>query len=560
VSGIRVVPLREQILGDVRPAILVLTGAVGLLLLIACANVANLLFARGAERVTELSVRAALGAGRGRIFRQLLTESVLLAALGGVFGVGVARLMLAGILSLGPPELPRLDTVRLDAPVLAFAAGAAVLTALLFGLAPAIQLAGPRPLALLRGAGRGVTGDRQRARMRDLLVVGEIALSLVLLIGAGLLMRSFLALRANDPGFSVERRATVQTFLWDRNPTPEQRRQRAAAIAERIEALPEVESVGLVSALPFHPSQIDARGTLAIEGRPPAAPGEEMLAYTTVASPGYFPVMGIPVVAGRPLDQRDRSDAPRVALINETLARRFFPDEDPVGKRVTIGVMGPPVLREIVGVVGDVRPVSLQSEPRPELYVPFEQVSTGSVTFVASATAFAAAESARLVGLLREAVWAVDPDQTVYHAATVEDLVAETLAERRFHLTLLAVFSLAALLLATLGMYGLVAYAAARRVPEIGVRVAMGARPGDIRRLFLAQGLRLGVPGLLIGAFGAIFATRFLANMLYGVGATDAATFLGWAVVLLLVLLAGAWLPARRAARLDPALALRRGA
>jgi putative ABC transport system permease protein len=552
--GIKLVALEEQILGEARPVLLVLFGAVVLLLLIACANVANLLLARGAERAGELSVRAALGAGRGRLVRQLVTESTLLAAVGAAAGLAVARAALVTIFALGPPELPRLSQANLDGRVLAFAGVMTLLTAVLAGLAPALHLAGSRPLSFLRGTGRGITGDRARTRLHGALVVSEIAISLVLLIGAGLLMRSFLELRANDIGFRVERRAELQTFLWDRNPTAEQRRQRVASIVERMASLPGIESIGVVSALPFHPSQIAAQGTLVIEGRPPLPAGESQQVFTTVASPAYFDVMEIPLVAGRSFTARDRADAPAVALINETLARLYFPTEDPVGERVTIGVMSAPVSREIVGVVADVRPLDLASEPRAELYVPYEQSSTGSVTFVASTSG----NPAHLVQPMREAVWSVDPDQTIYHASTIEGLVAETLAERRFNLLLLAAFSLAALALATLGMYGVVAYATGQRVQEIGVRVAMGARPRDIRRIFLLHGLTLGLPGVLLGVGGALLLTRFLASMLYGVRPIEPLVFFESAAVLLAVTLAGAYFPARRAARVDPALALRR--
>ncbi|MGH9360374.1 MAG: FtsX-like permease family protein, partial [Thermoanaerobaculia bacterium] len=341
--------------------------------------------------------------------------------------------------------------------------------------------------------------------------------------------------------------------LWDRNPTAEQRRQRLAELAARFEAVPGVEEVAVVSALPLHPHQISAQDELIREDRPDAHPGESTLVYTTVASPNYFRLMGIPLRAGRPFGPRDRDDAPPVALVNEALAKRFFPAEDPVGRRVTVGVMGRPTSREIVGVVANVRPTALDSDPRAELYVPYQQSATGSVTFVVRARTDAAA----LLPTLRALVWQVDPDQSVYHTATLDRLVSDTLVSRRFNLLLLAAFSAVALALATLGIYGLISFLAGQRRQEIGIRMALGARRGDIVGMIVRQGLRLGLPGVALGVLGALLLTRFLRHLLYEVTPTDPVAFVGLSALLLATTAAGAYLPARRAAGADPGKVLR---
>jgi putative ABC transport system permease protein len=550
-AGIRAVPLATQVLGAVRPALLVLLAAVGFLLLIACANVASLLLALGVERQPELAVRAALGAGRARLARQLATESALLAALGGAVGIGVAFLAVRILGGLVPPDLPRAGSIAVDGRVLTFAGAVTLVTALVFGLLPALRFSRTGAATALGGGRRAGAGPRA-SRLRGALVVAEVALALVLLVGAALLARSFAALLANDPGFQVESRLALQIFLWDRNPTPAARLQRVAELVDRFRALPGVEDVGVVSALPFHPSQIDARGELRIEGEATAR-GEERQTFTTVASAEYFRLMSIPLVAGRMFEERDRQDTPLVALVNQTLARRFFPGQDPVGRRVTVGVMDRPQSREIVGVVGDVRPTALDSEPRPELFVPFAQTASGSMTFVVRVRGDAAA----LVPPLRAAVWEVDPDQSVYHSGTLDGLVRRTLLERRFHLTLLGAFSLVALALAAVGVYGLANFSVSQRLREIGVRMALGARPRDVARLVVGEAFRLGLPGVLLGTAAALALTRFMAPMLYGVRPTDARSFIGTAAVMLAVAALGALVPAGRAAAGDPLRALR---
>jgi predicted permease len=550
---INAVAFEEQVLGDVRPALLVLLVAVGFVLLIACANVASLLLARAAERERELAVRAALGAGRPRLVRQLVTESLALALLGGVLGIALAYGGVRVLVALSPPNLPRLEAIAVDARILTFALAITLLTAVLFGLAPALRASRPDLLTPLRAAGRVLSGAIERLNLRRALVAGEIALALVLLIGAGLLVRSFVALLDQDLGFAAENRATFQAFLWDLNPAPEQRLQRARAITEALATTPGVEAVGITNAVPFHPSQIDGMSSLVVDGRPLPATGEEQRVYTLIATPEYFRVMGIPVLAGRPFGPTDRAGAPGVALVNQTLARRFFPDEDPVGKRVRFGVMGSPQDWEIVGVVGDVRPRTLDGEPRPEAFVPLEQTANGSLTFVIKTRD----RVADLVPTLRQRFWTAAPNQAIYYEATMEDLIATTLVERRFHLVVLGAFSVVALTLATIGVYGLMAYSMSLRTGEISVRMALGARAGEIVSMVVRDGVKLAVPGIVLGAAGALALTRYMRTMLYQVAPTNPATYVQLAALVLFLAAAASLIPARRAASQDPARALR---
>jgi putative ABC transport system permease protein len=546
-AGINVVPLEDQIFGGVRTGLLVLLLAVGFVLLIACANVASLLLAAGSERGRELAVRAALGAGRNRLVHQLVTESVLLALIGGAVGLFVAWAGIRALILLSPDTLPRVESMALDGRVLGFSLAVTLLTAVLFGLAPAWRFSRPDLLSTLRASGRSLTAGRERNRLRRMLVIGEIALALVLLIGAGLLMRSFVTLLGNDLGFATTNRVTLQAFLWDLNPTPEQIAQKVATLEQAFATTPGVLDVGAVSSLPFHPHAIDAQTKLTINDRP--LPAHELPSvHTTIVTPTYFRTLEIPLRRGRALDERDRPDAPRVALINDALARRYFPDENPVGKHITVGAMSRSASREIVGVVGDVRPLAFDSEARPEIYVPFAQSVTGSVTFVIR-TGRAAD---RMLPVLRERLWQVDERQSIYWSATLDELVGVTLVERRFHLVLLASFSAIALILATIGIYGLISFATQQRINEIGVRLALGAERKQIVGMIVSQGLRLALPGVALGILGALVLTRFLQTLLYGVRPTDPATFTQIAVLMIVVAGAASLIPARRAVRGSP--------
>lgn len=546
-----VLPLKDRVLAGVRTALLVLLGAVGFLLVIACTNVASLLLARGIERERELSVRAALGASRPRLIRQLVTESLLLGLLGCAAGLALALLGVKVISRLAPPDLPRIDTIGLDGRVLVFSFALSVLAALLFGFSPALRYSQPGVSAAIAGS-RSHTLSRSGLRLRSLLVVGEIALALVLLVSAGLLARSFVRLLENKLGFEVGHRASLQIFLWDSAPTVTARIERVQALTERFGAIPGVDGVGVTSALPFHPSQIDVESEIEIDGRA-NPPGLEYRAQATVASPRYFKVMGIPLLRGRAFTEADAKEAPQVAILSESLARRIFPNGDPVGQKVTFGVMGRPLSREIVGVVGGVRPTTLDSAPREEIYVPYAQSGTGSATFVVRTRGDAAA----VLPAMREIVWELNPTKAIYHTGTLEEMMRATLVERRFNLALLAAFSVVAFALAAIGIYGLISFSAGLRRNELGVRLALGGNREQIIGLFLRQGLLLGVVGTAIGIAASLGLTRFLASMLYGVEAKDPMTLGGSAVTMLLIAGLASTVPAWRASRADPAEALR---
>lgn len=548
-SGLEVVPLRDLIVGPVQRGFGVLLGVAAFVLLIACASVAGLLLARGADRERELAVRASLGAGHGRLAQQLLTESLVIGLVGGAAGFVVARFGLELLLAMAPADLPRIGSATIDLRVLGFLLAATLLATALAGVAPAWRLSRPDLMSVLR---RGAGAGGARVRLRSALVATEIALAFVLLIGAGLLARSFVQLTRNDLGFDPGGRAEVQLFLWDRNPTPAARLARLDEMLERIRALPGVEFAGATTALPFHPSQIGSRGGLHIEGQPPVEPGQEDRVHTIAVTPEYFAVMGVPLRAGRAFTAHDDAAAARVAIVNEAFARRYFPGESAVGRRIAIGYMGAPVSREIVGVVGDVRMQSYRDAAEPQVFMPVAETGTGSVTIVAHGGA-----SAGLVGRMREAVWAVDPGQSVYHAASVEELVATTLAAERFQLLLVGAFSSLALLLAAIGIYGLIGTIARARRREFGVRLALGARPREIERLMVASGLRFALPGIVVGVAGALLVTRVIRSLLYATSPAEPATYAQIIALVLAVVIAAAWLPARQVLARDPVRALR---
>jgi putative ABC transport system permease protein len=478
---------------------------------------------------------------------QLGTESLLLAVIGGAIGLFVAWVGIRGLILLSPANLPRVETMTVDGRVLGFSLTITLLTAVLFGLVPALRFSRPDLLSILRASGRSLTAGRERNRLRGVLVVGEIALALVLLIGAGLLMRSFVMLLRNDLGFATENRVSLQTFLWDLNSTPEQLLQKVAALEQAFAATPGVRDVGVVSSLPFHPHAIDAQTRLTINDRP-LPPTELPTVHTTIVTPSYFRNLDIPIEKGRSLDERDRAGAPAVVLINQALARRYFSGVNPVGKYITVGAMSRPVSREIVGVVGDVRPLAFDSEARPEIYVPFAQNVTGSVTFVIRT----ARDAGKMLPILRDRLWQVDERQSIYWSATLDELVGVTLVERRFHLVLLASFSAIALILATIGIYGLISFATQQRTNEIGVRMALGAERKQIVGMIVGQGLRLALPGVALGMAGAFALTRFLQTLLYGVRPTDPLTFTQIALLMIGVAAAASFIPARRAVRGSP--------
>jgi len=550
--GARVIPLAEQMRAGARPALLLLLGAAGFVLLIACANVANLLLARGAARQKEFAIRAALGAVRARLVRQLITESVSLAVLGGVGGMFVAWWGVDTVLAFGPGNLPKQAEIGFDGRVLVFALAVSVLTALIFGLAPALRFSKPDLQETLKEGGRAGDGSAPH-RLRNVLVVSEIALALTLLIGAGLLVRSFVRLLQVDPGFATRKAISLEVHVWGSSRTPQQRAAFFEQTLDRIAALPGVEAAGAVSALPFHDNSIDINGTFTLEGQPLPPPGQEPSAFLTSVTADYFAAMGIPLRRGRFFTSFDREGAQPVALISETTARRFWPDEDPVGKKIKLGFVGASKVREIVGVVGDARHDGLDSDPRTEVFLPHLQEPYGSMTYIVRTTA----EPSTLVQAVKNEVWAVNKNLPFSSIATIDELVSRSLGERRFNLLLLGAFAAIALTLAGVGIYGLMSFSTSRRTHEIGVRMALGAQTRDIIKQVLKEGMTLTIAGVGLGLIASMALTRLLSSFLFGVSATDPLTFIVISLVLAGVALVACFVPARRATRVDPMIALR---
>jgi len=556
--GARVDALHELLVADVRPALLVLAGAVALLLLVACANLAHLLMAHALGRRREIAVRAALGARRGHVVRQMLLESSALALTGGLTGLMLAVWGTEALLRFEPGRLPRLEELAFDLPVFGFTLAASLLTGLLFGALPTLRVSRPDLHTALQGSGTG--GDRgSRDRWRGGLVVAEVALALLLLVGAGLLLRSFQSLLRVDPGFQPENVLTVQMSLPAKEYGAEERLAFHRRLRREVEALPGVEAVGSIQILPLSGGVWSRAFT--VEGREVT---EGLSSDYRVISPGYLEAMGIPILEGRGFTLRDDERAPRVAVVDESLARRFWPGETAIGRRIGFfdGENETPVYREIVGVVRQVRSSRLDTaggadSQRVQIYIPYAERPLGSFTLtVRTATAPTA-----LKELVRRTVHALDPDLVVSHLRTMDEVVHGSLARQRFQTLLLGVFAGLAVVLAAVGLYGVMAYSVRQRRREVGIRMALGARLGDVMRSVLREGMVLVAWGLALGLLAAWGLTRLLSTLLsgllYEVPATDPWTWLGGAVLLALVALLACWLPARRAARVDPATALR---
>ena len=547
----RVVSLHEQLVGDVRAALLVLLGAVGFVLLIACANVANLLLARATARQKEMSIRAALGAGRLRLVRQLLTESALLSLLGGAAGLLLAFWGVDLLIALSPEDLPRLKEIGLDGRVVGFTLLVSILTGMIFGLAPALQASKLDLNNALKEGGRSSTEGFGRRRVRNLLVVSEIALALVLLIGAGLMVRSFWRLQRVDPGFNPNNLLTMELSLPTKKyATDEQMVNFYRQVIGRIETLPGVESVGATWMLPL--SGQDAGSGLEIEGRPANAPSEGSRSFFSSVTPRYFQTMGTPLLKGRDITDQDTATSPGVVVINETFARRHFPGEDPLGKRLKRGGPDQPWLT-VVGIVRDVKHVSLNAEPRTEMYLSSQQFPRPFMNVVVRT----ANDPRNLIAAIRKEVWAVDPDQPLASVDTMQQLVTNSVAGTRFNTLLLGVFAAVAMLLAAVGIYGIMAYSVIQRTHEIGIRMALGAQTGDILKMVLGQGMILALIGVALGLLVSFALTRLMSSLLYGVTPTDPMTFAGVSLALAASALIACYIPARRAMRVDPMVALR---
>jgi predicted permease len=543
-KSVRLTPLYRQMVGKAQTALLVLLGAVGFLLLLACANVANLLLARAAGRQKEFAIRAALGASRGRIVRQLLIESLLLGLSGGAAGLLLASSLVGTLPAIAPDTLPRVDNIRVDAGVAGFAFLVSLLTGTVFGLLPALQASRPDLNETLKEGGRGSDGLSHR-RLRNVLIVGEVALAFVLLVGAGLMLKSFARLISVDPGFDPQRVLTMDIPL----PSAKYSDPQAAAFfqqaLERVRVLPGVEAAAAVYPLPLSGSHFSS--DFAIEGRP-LPPGQSPAAGLRVVSADIFKTLRIPLRTGRLLAESDGADAPPVVVINEALARRYFPNEDPLGKRIG------GARREIVGVVGNVRHAALEDEAKPELYLPLAQFPRGFMML----TVRTSGDPLQMLAAVRGQVWAVDKDQSVSNIHTMEELLANSVGSRRFNLLLLGLFALLGLALAGVGLYGVVNYTVTRRTHEIGLRMALGAQTRDVLRLVLKQGMTLTLIGAVIGLIAGFGLTRLIKNLLFDVSATDPLTFILIAALLTGVALLASYLPARRAAKVDPMVALRR--
>jgi putative ABC transport system permease protein len=550
-TGALVLRVRDHLVGDISLAVGLLGGAVLLVLLIACVNVANLLLARGMARERELAIRVALGAASGRLVRQLLLESLLVAAAGGLLGLLLAHGALRGIALLGPPSVPWIDTLHIDVRALAFTTAIVVLVALIAGTLPALR--GARTGLAAAGRQTSTTGPRQH-RLRTVLVVSEVALALVLVSGAGLLLRSFTSLVSADTGFARDRVLALQVFANALHPTPESLAQFFEGSLERLAALPGVESAGAVSAMPFIESNINIEDVYSVVNQPPPAEGDAPRAYLSVATPGYFEVMRVPLLEGRLLEPRDGAHQPRVAVISETLRRRHWPDgTSPVGDRLTFRRSGEPMEAEIVGVVASLKHDAFDRPARPEIFLPLAQVPFGSMTFVVRT----AGPPAALAESAKAAIWAVSPRQTINRTATLDELILRTMSPRRFALALLLAFALVALLLSAGGVYGVVSAVTHARRREMGVRLALGASRADIARDVLGRGLLMSGMGVAAGLAGAFGAGRLIERYLYGVGAWDGASFATAAAVMVLAALAACSVPARRAANADPTEVLR---
>jgi len=552
--GTEIIPLREQRVGNVRPALLILLGAVGFVLLIACANVANLLLSRAAAREKEIALRTAVGAHRLRVVRQLLTESMLLALLGSLLGLAFAGWGIRALVAFSPRDLVDLHGVHLNLPLFVLTLAVSLATGILFGLAPALEATRLNLNDALKEGGKGGGGQGVRSRrLRGALVIAEVALALVLLVSAGLLVKSFVRLRTIDTGFDTKNVLTMVARLsgkkYGADPQVVSFFREAT---ERIRALPGVRSVGAVNYLPLY-GGLGARTGFTVEGRPGPPLGEGPSVDVRVTDPGYFNAMGIPLLRGRNFTDVEAREARHVVLISESMARRDFPGENPLGKRITVPMSENPVPAEIVGIVGDVRYESLVGQAEPTVYFPHPELVYDAMTLVIRTTG----DPGEMVPAVRRVLRAIDPNQPVSDVRTMDQVMIETVGRARFNTILLGLFAALATLLATAGIFGVMNYSVTLRTREIGLRMALGAPRRQVLMLILRQGLLLTSLGIGIGLLGALALTRLMSGLLFGVGSTDPATFAAIVLLLTAVSLIACYIPARRATRVDPLIALR---
>ena len=544
------VSMHEDVTRDYRPALLVMLGAVGLVLLIACANVANLLLARAVSRQKEIAIRMALGASRRRIAGQLLMESVLLALAGGAVGLLLATWGTDLLVAYGPADVPRLREVGLDRYVLFFTLGLATLTGIIFGLAPALHASKPAPGNMLKESGRGVSTGRNR--MRSALIVSEVALSLMLLAGAGLLINSFWRLLRTDAGFNPKGVLALDIPLSrETYKTTEERVAAFQQLIARMKTVPGVRDVSVVSNVPL--SENDIEVSFQVEGREPYKPGEEAVADYTVAGNDYFRTMDIALLRGRVFTDGDTANSPQVMVVSKAFTKVYFPNEDAIGKRIMLD--GPnKTPREIVGIVDDVRRKGLDSDVQPEMYFSYVQKPERRLNLVIRSTM---EDASLLTPAARAEVKAFNPRQIIWRAQTLEQMLSTSVAPRKFNMMLLGIFAGVALVLAAVGLYGVMSYSVSRRTQEIGIRMALGAKRTDVLRMVVRQGMTMTLIGLALGLVGVIALSRVMVGLVYGVSPTDPFTFAGVSMVLLVVALLACLIPARRATRVDPIVALR---
>jgi putative ABC transport system permease protein len=554
--GVRVALLQKELVREVRPALWMLFGAVGCVLLIACVNVANLLLARATTRHKEMAIRAALGASRLRVIRQLLTESLLLSLLGGAFGLLLAMWGTDLLVPLLPKGLPRTDEIGMDGSVLGFTTLIALATGIFFGLAPALQISKTELTQTLKEGGRTSGEGAHRNRLRSLLVVSEVAIALMLLVGAGLLINSFMRLQKVNPGFDTNNILSFRLGLPNtRYPQLQQQTDFFRQLASRLEALPGVENVGYITALPLSGQGGSLGFSIEGEANPSGLPFPHDCDARTI-SPSYFRAMNIPLRSGREFDERDSLQSNPVVIINEIFARRYFPNQDPIGKRINpsfaIDRRGP-LMREIVGVVGNVKHRSLSAELQPEVYIVDRQNPRPTMMFVIRANN----DPTHLVATIRNEVHAQDSLLAIYNVRTLDQYLSASVAQPRFNTLLLGLFAAVALILTIVGLYGVMSYSVTQRTHELGLRMALGARPGDVLILVLKQGMGLTLLGVAIGLAGAFALTRLAESLLFGVTATDPITFIVVSAILTAVALVACFVPARRATKVDPMVALR---
>ena len=541
--------LQQQLVSGIRPALLILVGAVGFVLLIACANVASLLLSKALARRKEIAVRTALGASRGTLVRQLLTESLLLAILSGIVGILLSMWGTHVLSTLGQRSLPRIREIGMDGSVLAFTIGISLLTGVLFGLMPAIRISKTDLNTALRDEGRGSTGTRRRNGARNLLVVCQVALSMILLVGSGLLIRSFIRLQTASPGFDPNNLLTMSISL---PPARYTTRQQIIAYYHRViqqtQTLPGVQAVTISSALPVIPSRFSPA---LMEGQPAVPLAQRPVVNIQTISPDYAKVMRVPLIRGREFTDHDDAQAPIVAIVNQALVSRFWPNENPIGKRIWLGRQ--PNSTEVVGVLGDVKNLNLASEAQPEILLPFPELPWASLQLCLRTST----DPHGLISAVRHQLSVIDKDQPVTNVRTMEELLESARDQPRLTMFLLGIFSATALVLAIVGIYGVISYSVVQRTQELGIRMALGAARGDILKLVVGHGLALALAGILTGLLASFALTRVMSSLLYQVSATDPISFSASAALFILVATIASYVPARRATRIDPTDALR---